>query len=260
MYTHTLISNHLGALSGRMESGVALLVSKNWMRSSLVFVILVICVLTACARDVVPQSAKIEDKEDLIKALRDAGAELAETSAETPANLEVVPEVLQVNSAIVYVYEYENVEARTAISDTLVVEETSIDSQSLLLPERINVWVSGRLIVAYPGTDGGTIMLLNGLLGDPLTQPSPSVDEPFPPAVAAALGFLADKLGVNPGDMDVVSFTAETWPDTCLGLPDEGEMCAQAETPGWRIMIGVQDQEFEVHSDQIGENLRYKSY
>jgi len=250
----------LGMLSGITERGVTLLESRNWVQSGLTFASIVICCLAACARDVVPQSAEIEDKQDLIEALRDAGVELAETSAEATATLEVAPEVLRVNSAIVYVYEYESVEARIAISDTLAVEETSIDSQSFLWPDRINIWASGRLIVAYPGTDGGTIMLLDGLLGDPLTQPSPSVDEPFPPAVTAAVGFLADELEVNPGDVEVVGFTAQTWPDTCLGLPDEGEMCAQVETPGWRIMIGVQGQEFEMHSDQVGENLRVKSY
>jgi hypothetical protein len=101
-------------------------------------------------------------------------------------------------------------------------------------------------------------MLLNGLLGDPLTQPSSFVDEPFPPAVAAAVGFIADQLGVNPGDVEVDDFSAETWPDTCLGLPDEGEICAQVETPGWRIMLGIHNKEYEVHSDQIGENLRVK--
>ena len=207
-----------------------------------------------------PQPARIEDSEDLIKALGDAGAALAETSAEAPANLEVVPEVLQVNSAIVYIYEYESVEARTAISDKLLDSETSIGSQFMLWPDRINIWASGRLIVVYPGTDGGTIMLLDGLLGDPLTQPLPSIDEPFPPAVTAAVGFLAESLNVNPGDVEVIDFTAETWPDTCLGLPDEGEMCAQVETPGWRIIIGVQGEEFEVHSDQVGENLREKQY
>jgi len=230
------------------------------MRSGSTFVLVLMCALSACARDVVPQSAKIEDKRDLIQSLGDAGAELVETAAEAPANLEVTPEVFRVNSAIIYVYEYESVEARTAISDTLVIEEVGIESPSLLWPERLNIWASGRLIVAYPGTDGGTIMLLDGLLGDPLTQPSPSVDEPFPPAVASAVGFLAELLDVNPGDVEVIGFTVETWPDTCLGLPDDGEMCAQVETPGWRIMIGIQNQEFEVHSDQVGQNLRVKSY
>ncbi len=260
MYTHKRNSIDWGILSKLMERGATLFESRNWMRFGLTFVFIVMCCLVACARDVVPQSAKIEDKRDLIKAIRDAGAELAEMSAEAPANLEVAPEVLRVNSAIVYVYEYESVEARTAISETLSLDGTSIDSQLLTWPDRINIWASGRLIVAYPGTDGGTIMLLNGLLGDPLTQPSPSVDEPFPPAVTAAVGFLAEELEVNPGDVEVNSLTAETWPDTCLGLPDEGEVCAQVETPGWRIMIGIHDKEFEVHSDQIGENLRVKSY
>jgi hypothetical protein len=133
----------------RMESGVTLFESRNRMRSGLTFVCIVICTLTACARDVVPQSAKIENKNDLIEALRDAGAELAETTVEDAVHLEVAPTVLEVNAEIVYVYEYESLETRRAISETLSHDRTGSDTQPLMWSDRINIWALGGLIVAY---------------------------------------------------------------------------------------------------------------
>lgn len=217
------------------------------------------CHLAACAKDIMPRPAKIEDTQDLIEALQDAGANLAETTVEEIVALEIPPQVLQVNSALVYVYEYENVATRAAISESLAVDGSRIGRQPLHWPDRINIWVAERLIVAYAGTDGATIVLLNGLLGDPITQPSSPVDEPFPPAVTAAVGFLAERLDVNPANVEVTWFAPETWPDACLGLPADGEMCAQVETPGYRILMFVGTEEFEVHSDQVGEHIRFKN-
>lgn len=213
---------------------------------------------TACAEEIEPRSVEIEDEQDFIEALQDAGADLRETATEGEVVLGVSAEVLQVNSAMIYVYEYESEEARTAISASLSGNGNSIDARPLPWPDRINIWATGRLIVAYPGADGGTIMLLNGLLGDPITKPSSPVDEPFPPAVTAAVGFLADRMDMNPGDVEVIEFTPTSWPDACLGLPDEGETCDQVATPGWKILMRVGAEEFEIHSDQIGEHVRLK--
>lgn len=241
------------------EREVALFETRTFKRFKWLVACIGMCCLTACAKDSMPQPAKIEDKQDLMEALLDAGADLADTTVEGIIALEIPPEVFRVNSALVYVYEYENVEARAAISEGLAIDGTSIDSRPLHWPDRVNIWVAERLIVAYAGTDGGTIVLLNGLLGDPITQPSSPVDEPFPPAVTAAVGFIAERLDVNPGDVEVTWFAPETWPDSCLGLPAEEEMCAQVETPGYKILMRVDSEEFEVHSDQIGEHMRFKN-
>jgi len=229
---------------------------KTRIRPGSLLVFLGLLLLTACVEEIEPRSVEIEDKQDFIEALQDAGVDLRETATEGEVVLGGSAEVLQVNSAMIYVYEYESVEARTAISASLSADGSSIDARPLPWPDRINIWAAGRLIVAYPGTDGGTIMLLNGLLGDPITQPSSPVDEPYPPAVTAAVGFLAERMDVIPGNVEVIEFTPTSWPDSCLGLPDEGETCDQVATPGWKILMHVGAEEFEIHSDQIGEHMR----
>jgi hypothetical protein len=114
----------------------------------------------------------------------------------------------------------------------------------------------GRLIVVYPGTDGGLILLLSGLLGDSITQPISHVDEPYPPAVSAAIQSLADSLGINPGRIEVLNYEVVDWPDTCLGIPEPGVACAQVVTPGWRITLIVDGQSYDVNADEYGDNLR----
>ncbi|HMK09705.1 MAG TPA: hypothetical protein VK449_11810, partial [Anaerolineales bacterium] len=62
--------------------------------------------------------------------------------------------------------------------------------------------------------------------------------------------------GVDPGRVVVVSFEAGSWPDACLGLPQEGEACAQAATPGWRILLRSGDRTITLRADDLGTQLR----
>jgi hypothetical protein len=56
-------------------------------------------------------------------------------------------------------------------------------------------------------------------------------------AVKAAKVFLAKKLGVATGTIVLISVKAATWPDSCLGLGEEGEMCSQVLINGYRIVF-----------------------
>ncbi len=40
-----------------------------------------------------------------------------------------------------------------------------------------------------------------------------------------------------------------TWPDTSLGCPQKGMMYAQVITPGFRVVLAVNDQDYEYHTD-----------
>jgi hypothetical protein len=114
------------------------------------------------------------------------------------------------------------------------------------------------LLVLYAGLDGGTVLLLSGLLGDPLTAEAPEVDEPYPPAVLAAIGTLAERSGTAPGSIQVARYEAVEWSDSCLGLPQPDEACAEAITPGWLIILRIGTDEHEFHSDELGQALREK--
>lgn len=60
---------------------------------------------------------------------------------------------------------------------------------------------------------------------------------------------------------EILFVSAETvdWTDTCLGLSQPDELCAQVITPGYRITLSTLDREYEFHTDRAGENVRRKS-
>jgi len=73
---------------------------------------------------------------------------------------------------------------------------------------------------------------------------------------ASAAAVLADKLGLSPDDITVVSATQTEFSDSCLGLGGPAEMCAQALTPGWLVMLNAGGQEYEAHTDATGVQVR----
>ncbi len=134
-----------------------------------------------------------------------------------------------------------------------------MNGQAVDWADKPNIWASGRLMVVYLGTDGGTILLLSGILGDPLTQPAGEQGGPYPPAVVAAIAAVAREDQVDPGVIEVVAYAAAQWPDTCLGLPKPAEACAQHVTSGWRIQLRVSGQTVVIRSDDVGGVLRRES-
>ena len=67
---------------------------------------------------------------------------------------------------------------------------------------------------------------------------------------------LARKLNVKASEIKLVSIEAVSWPDSCLGLPGPEEMCAEMITDGYRVVLSVKGQNYTLHTDQTGQNIR----
>jgi len=89
---------------------------------------------------------------------------------------------------------------------------------------------------------------LDGLPIDP--------EAPYPPAVAAAIGRLADELDVAPQSIEVVSYEEVEWPNGCLGLPGLYEACTEAVTPGWKVVLSLAGEIHSFRADAVGAELR----
>ncbi len=91
----------------------------------------------------------------------------------------------------------------------------------------------------------------------PVVAPA-ATDEapPFPPAITAARQALADMLGSQPEAIVVAGFAAVEWSDSCLNLGGAAELCAQAVTPGYRVILKAGDKDYIFHTDQTGEQVR----
>lgn len=98
-----------------------------------------------------------------------------------------------------------------------------------------------------------TLLLVLAACG-PEPTPTPPPDPPY--AVTAAELHLSKDLGIPVDEIDYVSFSREEWSDTCLGLAEPGEMCAQVITPGWRVVLMAEGQQYVYRTDASGEVIR----
>lgn len=67
---------------------------------------------------------------------------------------------------------------------------------------------------------------------------------------------LAMQLGIPFDDVQMIAHEAVTWPDACLGKPDPVELCAPAQTPGYRITLAANGATYVYHTNEDGTNVR----
>ncbi len=211
--------------------------------------------LTSC-RSSTPHEVQIETLRDFESALKQAGVNVKEGEKVSGEVFGVQGQILILENSQVEVYEFQNQEDREAISEKITADGMVVNGAVVAWETKPAIWGSGSLIVVYRGYDGGIVLLLSGLMGDPFTYEAPSDDQPYPRSVVAAIRFLADELHVNPASIQVLDFAPVEWPDSCLGLPGHDEQCTQMLTPGWRVMMKVSGNIYEFHTDEVGDQVR----
>ena len=195
--------------------------------------------------------------EALTRALRDAGAAVEQSDVTPPAAFAAASaQTWLVNGGPVSIYEFTKESQVRDLSAGIDRQARTIAGLPLPWSEQLSLWASGRVLVAYEGTDGGLILLLSGLLGDPLTVPTEIPQDPYPPAVTAALLTWAESLGIDPAAVEVVGYAPAEWASSCLGLAQAGEACAGVITPGWIVDLRSGDQTGTAHTDDLGLQVR----
>lgn len=87
----------------------------------------------------------------------------------------------------------------------------------------------------------------------------PQVDEKSEIPIEAAKNFLADQLSLPPEQVKIITAEVVNWSDSCLGAAQNGEMCAQVITPGYRVSLDTPQGEYEIHVDESGMSVRVAS-
>ena len=220
------------------------------------FLVLGLAIAVASCSASQESSDSFESVDGFVDVLKNAGAVVRSGERNDQPTMKVVGQEIYVDDEPIEVYEYTTIEARQELSSTISIEDGTIAGSTSLWPDNPTIWAVGHLIVVYDGHHGGTILLISGLLGDPLTYASPERDEPYPPAIVEAIGFLADQLSLDPGTIQVLDFIEVEWPDACLGAAQPDEVCAQVLTAGWSITLSVDDFLYELRTDDIGTQIR----
>jgi len=98
----------------------------------------------------------------------------------------------------------------------------------------------------------------------PTAQPSIIIEMPtstnipadLTPAQRAAIAALSENLSLPADKITLVSTEAVDWPDDCLGVVDEGLVCAQVITPGFRVILEANGRRVEYRTNEDGTHLR----
>lgn len=105
------------------------------------------------------------------------------------------------------------------------------------------------------------ILLFTGLLlaacNTTATQIAPAVQDLLPPQVAAEIqNQVSETLGVSLEDIQITGVEQMEWPDSCLGLGQANESCAQVVTPGWLVVFTIKGEEFRYRVNETGTMIR----
>lgn len=98
----------------------------------------------------------------------------------------------------------------------------------------------------------------------PADQPSIIIEMPtstnipadLTPAQRVAIAALSENLDLPADKITLVSTKAVDWPDDCLGVVDEGLVCAQVITPGFRVILEANGRQVEYRTNEDGTQLR----
>ena len=90
-------------------------------------------------------------------------------------------------------------------------------------------------------------------------SPTPASPGLPPEAVLDAQEWLATRLNVSKAQVQITDIEQAEWGDSCLGLGQLNESCAAVVTPGWRVIFHVNNQRYEVRTDEAGASIRLAS-
>ncbi|MDP2650738.1 MAG: hypothetical protein Q8P04_01430 [bacterium] len=121
----------------------------------------------------------------------------------------------------------------------------------LVLAAGILLWQGQKSVADKEG--GETTVVTSG--DEP--QPGSEVhDLPVSPAVAAARAHLAERLSIETKSILVLSAFEKDWPNSCLGLEEAGEFCAQVIIPGFEVKMKAQGQVYIYRANVDGSVIK----
>jgi hypothetical protein len=192
-----------------------------------------------------------------VDALRAEGATVEAVGQVNQPFFPVSGQAIRVNGAEVQVFEFNDEQSRRETESTLVVLRDAV-AQTMGAPAgQVHFWSDGRLIVLYIGQDAVLLSQLNQVLGEPLAGPAPN-GEPLPLPVASGIQRVSEELAIAAENFRVIRFEQVDWSDGCLGLGRADEGCLMAITPGWRVIVEAQGQQYEIRTDMSGSQVRWQ--
>jgi hypothetical protein len=206
-------------------------------------------VVNACAPNQPATSVVPDSPMGIVTAAQQAGLEAGRGEGQWEQWLGLEPQPVVISGEWVFVYPLDGSITTEALQANLIAQPTEEPGYQ--------VWMSDQLAVRYSGADGGVVLFLISLFGEPVLGPGAAGEEPYPPAIPKTIRVIADALGVDPASVEILRYEETQWADACLEAPDPGELCAQVVTPGWLIFLKLEGDEIEARADVLGDQVRW---
>jgi hypothetical protein len=140
-----------------------------------------------------------------------------------------------------------------------------MNTKSIFALLLIMSFLSACVQTATPGgyPPPGSIATPISVTGNPPPTAIPTEVVPTPthipvdltPAQLAAVQAVSKKYNIPVDQIHIANTEAVTWPTGCLGVVLPGVMCTDVMTPGFRIMLTANGQQFEIHTNQDGSSV-----
>ena len=104
-----------------------------------------------------------------------------------------------------------------------------------------------------------TVLSQTGLIPAPSLQQQPELltSDTLPPEVkTAVLNDAVKRTSKTVSALKIIEAKQQEWSDGCLGLAKADEMCTQAITPGWQIVVTDGLRNWTYRTDNTGDSIR----
>lgn len=137
--------------------------------------------------------------------------------------------------------------------------------KKLLIAGIVSVAIAGVLFIFAVTNPGKSEQPSTETLVTPTQKPVTSADNapsgsihnlPVPTPVAAARKAASEFLGIPEGEAIIMTAFEKEWPDSCLGLPEKDEMCAQVVTSGYEVTVQGNGKEAIYRTNDDGSVMR----
>jgi hypothetical protein len=196
--------------------------------------------------------------EELLGAFQAIGLDVEPGETVQQPLIPVDGQTLMANDEQIQIFEFADEASRSEVSDQISVDGYNIGGTMVNWIDSPTIWASGQLIVIYLGTNESNIGTLSTILDNPIASSVNRLVQEQPAAVSTAIGLLGERLNLPHDQIQVVSAELVEWPDTCYGLPMEGEVCAQQMIPGWRVVLEAQGNQYIARSNELGSDVRFE--
>jgi hypothetical protein len=207
----------------------------------------------------IPATGEMYNYDQLLRDLTAAGLEPEPAGTVLQPFFDVTASVLNVIGSDtvgdIQVFQFPDAQARQAAEDTISATADVIGAFQPQWVDIPNFWSQGRIIVLYIGQDFTILQRLDEVMGERV-RIGETDRAVLPVTGAQAQRLLADWLGIDITGVQIGEIRYMEWPDACLGLPAQDELCAQVITPGYQILLQVDERQFEVRTDTVGSIIR----